>query len=331
MVKTFKRTISLIVAVIFVLSLIPTLSLASVAIPGTGKAATAKPWTGSNVPNASFKYAGLSDGVTQYTWSGINAKITHTSEMAYSDGSFGKIEDDMVYTVRDNITRTKADITQPGSFFDVGLTQPADKDKATSDFAVDFSFAMTDSSDTIQILTPMYLNYAKAIQGTTDSWYPNYKVNITPTAANIYGTSVTFEKALNLNKWYNATLVYEVCNSSDASQGQGKYGCYLYIDSVLYAQSSTTNTIWGPRYIRLGSANVGNSENTAPDNWVHYDNINSFVVTDAATYVPTKPVASTFTSNNAEVEIFYCGSASFVQVEKAVKEVLTSFAASYAG
>ncbi|MBR3933829.1 MAG: hypothetical protein IKJ68_08000 [Clostridia bacterium] len=54
MVKTFKRTLSLIVAVVFVLSLIPTLSLASVAIPGTGKPATAKPWTGSNVPNERF-------------------------------------------------------------------------------------------------------------------------------------------------------------------------------------------------------------------------------------------------------------------------------------
>lgn len=302
-IKSFKKVISLIVVAAFILSLVPVISFADVVIPGSGKAAAAKPWTGNNTPNASFKYAGLNDGVTRYTWSGISAKLTHASEMAYSDGSFGKPESDMIYLVRDNETRTTADITQPGSFFDVDLTQPTNRDKGTSDFAVEFSFAMTDSSDRIQILTPMYQNYSKVGPGTTDGWYPNYKVTISPTTANIYGTNVSLKKALDFNTWYNVTLVYEVCNSSDGSQGQGSYDCYVYINSELYAKSSTTNTIWGPRYVRVGSSNVGNSANSPVDNWVHYDNINSFVVDNADTFAPSKPTASTFASNNANVQI----------------------------
>ena len=113
-IKSFKKVISLIVVAAFILSLVPVISFADVVIPGSGKAAAAKPWTGNNTPNASFKYAGLNDGVTRYTWSGISAKLTHASEMAYSDGSFGKPESDMIYLVRDNETRTTADITQPG-------------------------------------------------------------------------------------------------------------------------------------------------------------------------------------------------------------------------
>lgn len=316
MIKTMKKTISLFIAVVFVLSLVPVVGMAeslpqpTVTFPAYPTAATAMPWTGENAPSSNmmaYKADGSTTGINAAQYSSYWKKSTHHVEMQYSYGVFGKLPDDAVYKTRDRDTRTTADLTQPGSFYELAIPRIDGTAFRTNDFAIEFSFAFTDANDKITALTPMYTDYAKASDGTTSGVNNGYKISVTPASAVFVNTTKAFENPIELNTWHNATMVFDVCADSTGTVKPGSYTYKLFIDSELYASHTfnATNPFYGPRYIRLGLDNVGNSEGLTPDNWTYFDNINSFAIPSdgASSYVPTKPVASTFTSNDANVEI----------------------------
>ncbi|MBR3934465.1 MAG: hypothetical protein IKJ68_11235 [Clostridia bacterium] len=316
MIKSFKKAIALVVVAVFILSLVPVVGMAealpqpTVTFPSYPTAATAMPWTGENAPSSNmmaYKADGSATGINASQYSSYWDKSTHHVEMQYSYGVFGKLPDDAVYKTRDRDTRTTADLTQPGSFYDLTVPRIDGTAFRTNDFAIEFSFAFTDINDKITALTPMYFDYAKATAGGTSGVNTGYKISVTPSSAVFVNTTKAFEKPLELNTWHNATMVFDVCADSTGTVKPSSYTYKLFIDSELYA-SHTINSaspMYGPRYMRLGLDNVGNSEGKTPDNWTYFDNINAFAIPSdgSASYVPTKPTASTFTSNDVNVEI----------------------------
>lgn len=316
MIRTFNKAVSLIVLVTFVLSFAQVTCFASalptptITFPAYPTAATAMPWTGENAPSSNmmaYKDNGSTTGINAAQYSSYWDKSTHHVEMQYSYGTFGKLPDDAVYKTRDRDTRTTADLTQPGAFYELAVPKVDGTAYRTNDFAVEFSFAFTDMNDKITALTPMYTDYAKATAGGTSGVSTSYKISVTPSSAVFVSTTKAFEKPVELNTWHNATMVFDVCADSTGTVKPGSYTYKLFIDSELYASHTfnSTSAFYGPRYIRLGLDNVGNSEGATPDNWTYFDNINSFSIPSdgAASYVPTKPVASTFTSNDSSVEV----------------------------
>ena len=151
-IKSFKRVLSLFVAVVFVLSLVPVVGMAealpapTITLPGFPTAAASMPWTGDNAPSSNmmaYNSTGGATGVNAAQFSSYWNKSTHHVEMQYSYGTFGKLPDDAVYMARDRDTRVTADLTQPGSFYDVTIPRVDGTALRANDFAVEFSFAFT--------------------------------------------------------------------------------------------------------------------------------------------------------------------------------------------
>ena len=297
MFKTLKKAISILLIASFVLSLVPIGAFAEITIPPKNAAVAPKPWTGNNAPNASMKYAGEDAAVTTGLWTSVKGKLTHASELAYSDGTFGKKSGDMVYLVRDNSTRTTSDLTQHGSYFSVGLKHETTDN--LSDFAVKFSFALTDPDDVISVMNRFYLSITDR---TNDKNKKNLQTSISQTGVKFSTLgSASFETPLELNRWYNATLIFDLENKSSGEK-TGSYTWKLYINGELYGSTTIKNGYYINGYVRLGTTNVGNSESVLPDNWVHYDNIDSFAIPSDGSYHPTEPTASTLSSSDRAVE-----------------------------
>ncbi len=302
--KLLKRPLSLIMTLIFALTLVQSVSFAEDKIPESYQNPGSMPYVGSNVPNCSLVYAGEENSVIK-NWNSINPdRLYNASELAYSDGTFGKRQSDMVYLIRDSsiTTRTDADLTQHGSYIVATFTQPTEGDIRTHDFVVEYSFAMTDTSDQIQVLTPMYQDYSLAAGGASKG-SNGFRVTLSTTTVKFESTSIKLEKPLDLNKWYNACIVYDVEADSSGTTKEESYVYKLFINSELYATYNCSTKYYGPRYIRMGTSVVGNSSNTTPDNWVHYDNINAFPIELADNYVPDEPTASTLVNSDANIKI----------------------------
>ena len=123
----------------------------TITLPGFHTAAASMPWTGDNAPSSNmmaYNSTGGATGVNAAQFSSYWNKSTHHVEMQYSYGTFGKLPDDAVYMTRDRDTRVTADLTQPGSFYDVTIPSVDGTAFRANDFAVEFSFAFTDINDT---------------------------------------------------------------------------------------------------------------------------------------------------------------------------------------
>ena len=298
MIKTFKKAISLFVASVFILSLLPCSVFAGISY-GTSTKGSSMPWTGDDTPAA---YMVNSDGNLSVL---KDATVNSAAMPAIVSlpGSYGKLASDEVYQTYDLPSRTKRTYTDSVGCFRI----TPGSSNYHKDFVVELSFAYDDVGNSFPyseyaegIVLESYIQYYKTYGCANASRllltngfatrYDGIKFD-TDNGGDLTGidnqvTPYQFEQ----NKWYNITLVFDLENKTVSSDGdKGSYTYKSYVNGKLATEKTITTPYYGVRYVDLYPA---------VDAIINWDNINFYTISDAASFVPQNSEAELESANS---------------------------------
>lgn len=303
MIKMFKKSISLFVTAMFILSLLPGSVLAAGGYNvWAGDATTVNislPNTGDDTPFARM----MNPSATNPVVKGVTVDSSAMPVLEYVQGINGKLSEDEVYKTHDLDARTTITPDTTGDFYVNGLNTNR------KDRVMEFSFSYEQYG--YNPVSPKYANgilfesyfdcYSDfalstrnrpvnpmVIRNNSIKFTPTLKGDVTNAEDNC--ESFNFEP----NKWYTVTLVFDMENKkTETDTNVGSYTHKAYVNGELVATYTSTTALFGVRYLRI-----------LPefDSIMYVDNINYYEIEDAAAFV-CKDTAAELVSANDEIVI----------------------------